>query len=118
MKNAIITGASGGIGGAVAKRLAKQGYNLVLCAFRHPERAFNLQKALKDVRTEVMIFDVRDFCAVKKAYEESKKIFGFIDTVINCAGISITHFIDKATEEEYDDLVDDPEMVDTSEEEE
>ncbi len=107
MKNAIITGASGGIGGAVARRLARQGYNLVLCCFTHPQRAYDLRDELKELtRVEVMEFDIRSFSQTQKAYEDCKKIFGFIDTVVNCAGISITHFIDQTTEKDYDDLVD------------
>jgi len=53
-----------------------------------------------------MNFDIRSFSQTQKAYFDSKKEFGFIDTVINCAGISITEFIDKMSEDDYDNLVD------------
>lgn len=105
MRNALITGASGGIGGAVATKLAKAGFNVLLGCFSHPERAAALQKSIGEVRSEVLPCDLRSFSQTQKMYERAKSILGFVDTVVNCAGISHTGFIDSVSEEDFDNVV-------------
>ena len=85
-KVVIITGASSGIGRALAERYAMEGWCLVLAA-RREERLYELKSKLKTevlpVKTDVT---QEDECKalIKKALEK----FGRIDVLINNAGIS------------------------------
>ncbi len=85
MKTALITGASSGIGEAIARILAENNYNLIICG-RRMERLIGLQAELsKNVEVDYRVFDVRDRDRVKDALEPiiSERE---IDVLINNAG--------------------------------
>lgn len=79
----IITGASSGIGAAIAKVFSDAGYSLGLLA-RNLEamEKFNLPNAL------CISVDVTDFDAFKKAVQECETKFGAVDCLINNAGFA------------------------------
>lgn len=87
-KVVVITGASSGIGMALAKKYASEGWNLVLAA-RRIERLQELKKQLNTVEVLPVKTDVtrEEDCRelIKKAVER----FGKIDVLINNAGISM-----------------------------
>ena len=88
MKAALITGASGGIGEAFARRLAADGHNLFLVA--------RTEKKLRDLCDELMLehkitarysaIDLTEFEADRKVYEETEKHEMEIEWLINNAG--------------------------------
>ncbi|RLD25122.1 MAG: NAD(P)-dependent oxidoreductase [Bacteroidetes bacterium] len=85
MKTALITGASSGIGEAIARILAENNYNLIICG-RREERLISLQSELNaKVKVDYLVFDVRDRNKVKDVLgpvaAERK-----IDVLINNAG--------------------------------
>lgn len=85
-KNALITGATSGIGKATAIRFAKEGINLIICG-RRKDRLEELQKELSSlVKVEILCFDVRDKEAVKKNLTKLPASFLTIDVLINNAG--------------------------------
>ena len=79
---AVITGASSGIGTEFAKRLAKEGYNLVLVA-RRRERLEQLAQEL-DTECMIMIADLSDMDECKRMMNELESVD--IDVFINNAG--------------------------------
>ncbi|MBT8304392.1 MAG: SDR family NAD(P)-dependent oxidoreductase [Bacteroidia bacterium] len=85
-KTAFITGASSGIGRAIAYEFSKHDIRLVLCG-RRQERLQEIEAELVN-RTEVhtLNFDVRDKEAVFKAIESLPEEFRTIDILINNAG--------------------------------
>jgi 3-hydroxy acid dehydrogenase/malonic semialdehyde reductase len=85
MKTALITGASSGIGEAIARILAENDYNLIICG-RREEKLINLQTELsKKVKVDYLIFDVRDRAKVKDVLEPIVSERD-IDVLINNAG--------------------------------
>ena len=68
---ALVTGATGGLGTAICKKLVSDGY-LVVGNYRNEEKARAWQKGMKDEGYEVEIFegDVADFLAVGKMVKE------------------------------------------------
>lgn len=86
MKTALITGATSGIGLATAKRLAHEGYQLILCG-RRIERLEQLENELSiQTKLHTLCFDIRDKNAVQKAIESLPSDFKTIDVLINNAG--------------------------------
>ncbi|MEN8247576.1 MAG: SDR family NAD(P)-dependent oxidoreductase [Bacteroidota bacterium] len=85
MKTALVTGATSGIGEAIAIELANNNYNLIICG-RREEQLKKLQTELsKQVDVQYLVFDVRDKSSVFEALTpivESTKI----DVLINNAG--------------------------------
>jgi 3-oxoacyl-[acyl-carrier protein] reductase len=65
MKRALVTGGSGDIGGAICRRLAHDGWQVIVHANRHPERAAALVQSLADdgFAAEACAFDVADAAA-------------------------------------------------------
>ena len=88
---AIITGASQGIGHAVAFRLAQMGIHLMLCA-RNTQKLQSLCAEIKtkhpDLRCLTHPCDVQDPAQVQTVMDETIDTFGRLDILINNAGIA------------------------------
>jgi glucose 1-dehydrogenase len=91
-KNVLITGASSGIGQAVAVRFAKEGANVAINYFRGTEGAGETRKQAEAARSsdgkQVTIqADVSDEGQVKAMFDKFIAEFGSIDVLVNNAGI-------------------------------
>ncbi len=92
-KTLFITGASRGIGHAIALRAARDGANVVIAAKTtetNPRLPGTIYSAAKDVesaggRALPLVVDVRDEAQVKAAVDECAKVFGAIDILVNNA---------------------------------
>ena len=84
MKVALVTGAGSGIGRAVAIRLAKDGYKLVLAG----RRMEKLQETQQHIDTQSLCIptDVTDHICVAKLFEQTLSTFGRLDLLFNNAG--------------------------------
>ena len=108
-KNALITGASRGIGKATAKYFAKHGYRLSLCCKDHFDSLNEFAKELSEkYQTECFAFctDVSDSKQVNEMVDNSIKALGQIDVLINNAGISSVGLLTDLSDEEWRKLVD------------
>lgn len=87
-KSALITGAGKGIGKAIAIALAKEGVNVALLA-RTQSDLDKLAGELKEfgVKISTVTADVSDINSINKAVEKVQSELGFIDILINNAGI-------------------------------
>ena len=85
-KNAIVTGASSGLGRQFALCLAEQGCNVAIAA-RRVERLEELKKQIEPmgVKCVVLPCDVTDSAQIKKAAETAEKELGSVDILINNA---------------------------------
>lgn len=87
-KVVVITGASSGIGKALAEKFAAEGYNLALAA-RRIGRLADLQKKLSRVEILPVQTDVTSEADCKNLIDKTVEKFGKIDILINNAGISM-----------------------------
>lgn len=87
---ALVTGASSGIGHAVARRLAGLGYELAILA-RRAERLVELSSVIlaEHPETKVLVLpcDLRDTNAIVRSFERIRERFGGVDLLINNAGL-------------------------------
>src|ERR1700694_1110255 len=88
-KSAIVTGASGGIGGSIAKRLAKDGFSVVVNYAGKPAPARAVVADIKAARGQGIAVqaDVAIAADVERLFKESIDAFGKPDVVVHCAGI-------------------------------
>jgi len=89
-KLALVTGASKGIGRAVAIEFAKCGYDIIVNYFADKAGALKTLEYVKDNGSNGMImqFDVASFDATSKAVDEIIKTYDAIDVLVNNAGIT------------------------------
>lgn len=90
-KTALITGASRGIGAALATTFAEAGYQLALCCKSSESALLALTNEIKEnYQTEILTFtgDVADYAFVSQMVTDTLKHYGRIDVLINNAGIS------------------------------
>ncbi len=88
--NAFVTGATAGFGKAIALRMAKLGYNLIITG-RRKERLDSLSETLKNefsVRVLPLCFDIRDREACRLAVENLPAEWQKIDVLVNNAGLA------------------------------
>lgn len=102
-KVALVTGASRGIGRAIAVALAKQGAYVLINYSSSPEAA---QETLNEVRDaggdgEVLKFSVQDSQAVENAFDGIKARHGQLDILVNNAGISRDGLVLRMKDEEW-----------------
>jgi len=88
-KVAIVTGASRGIGAAVAERLAVEGFAVVVnfSASAGPAEALVRGIEARGRRALAVKADVSDADSVRRMFEVAEKVFGGVDVLVNNAGI-------------------------------
>jgi 3-oxoacyl-[acyl-carrier protein] reductase len=106
-KTAIVTGASRGIGRAIAKRLAADGFAVVI---NYAGNAAKAEEAVSEItsaggRAIAIQADVANAEDVKQLFEKTLKAFGQIDVVVNNAGIMPLSPITKNDVETFDKVI-------------
>jgi NAD(P)-dependent dehydrogenase (short-subunit alcohol dehydrogenase family) len=105
-KVALVTGASKGLGKALAAGLAKAGADLALCARNRKDlEAARAEMAPCGRRIEIFSLDVLDDGSVREATEAVLQAFGRIDILVNNAGINIRKPVLELTEADWDQVL-------------
>ncbi len=107
MKTVLVTGASRGIGKAIALAFAKQGYYVVI-NFR--SNAAMAEEVLTEVKQlggdgELLQGDVSDYGWASEALPEMMKRLEHLDVIVNNAGITRDQLMLKMTEEDFDQVL-------------
>jgi NADP-dependent 3-hydroxy acid dehydrogenase YdfG len=94
-RTAVITGASSGIGAAIALEMATRGWKLAIGARRGDRLAETAEKARTQGAGEVYAdeLDVTDDVSVERFFEASEKTLGVADVIVNNAGASRFHWL-------------------------
>lgn len=117
MKTVLITGASRGIGEAVARAFSANGYNVIINYLSSEQKALRLKNEL-NLRAisgaggnnagiaEVYRANVGKLCEVEKMFEFAAEKFGGIDVLVNNAGVALKQkVLQDVTENELDMLI-------------
>lgn len=105
---AIVTGASRGIGKAIALKLAQMGYAVVI---NYVSRADAAQAVVEQIRSEggqalAVQADVSDFQQAAHLIQTAKDAFGSVHALVNNAGVTRDGLVARMAEEDYDAVVD------------
>jgi 3-oxoacyl-[acyl-carrier protein] reductase len=105
---ALVTGATRGIGKAIALELAARGCNIAFNYHTSDEKADRLVRSIRqlDVKVVATRADVSDFKAMQQFAQQIRRQFGQIDFLINNAGIIRDVSMLMMTEEDWDEVVD------------
>ena len=98
MKKALVTGGAGGIGQAVCRKLAQDGYFVYVNYSKSREKA---EKLAGEICGQAVGFDVSDISAVREIAEN----IGNIDLLVNNAGISEINLFDKVSDERVNEIL-------------
>src|SRR6266404_3941549 len=106
-KIAIVTGASRGIGRAVAKRLAQDGFAVVVNYLSNASEAEEVVAEIKVIGGEAIAVkaDVANQTDVERLFEETMKKFGGVDVVVHNSGIMPLSPIGKSDVELFDKVI-------------
>ncbi|HEX9274218.1 MAG TPA: SDR family NAD(P)-dependent oxidoreductase, partial [Candidatus Binatia bacterium] len=106
-KAAIVTGASRGIGRAVAKRLGQDGFAVVVNYASSASQAESVVAEIKAAGGEAIAVkaDISNKADVERLFEETLKHFGSIDVVVNNSGVMPLSPIGKGDVEVFDKVI-------------
>lgn len=106
-KNALITGASKGIGRAIATHFAEHGANVAFTYLSSVEQGQALERELsaKGVKAKGYRSDAADFAQADKLIADVIADFGSIDVLINNAGITMDNLLLRMNEEAWDRVI-------------
>ena len=109
MKNtAIVTGASSGIGKAIAKKLAKEGMNVALVA-RRKDKLLELEREINQNETGeafAIPTDVSKRDEVEAMVKKTEKQFSDIDVYVNNAGLMLNALVTEGQVENWEEMID------------
>ena len=103
-KTAIVTGATRGIGRAIAIRFAKEGCNVAFCGRSRGEKMVAVEQELAalGVKAKGYVADVADMEQAQAFVKEVLADFGRVDILVNNAGITDDSAVKRMTEEQMD----------------
>ncbi|MCB0699710.1 MAG: 3-oxoacyl-[acyl-carrier-protein] reductase [Chitinophagales bacterium] len=106
-KTAIVTGASRGIGEAIALKFAEHGANVAFTYRSSDELAKAMEERLNSMGVKAKAYksDAGDFAAAEALANDVLKEFGTIDICVNNAGISKDNLLLRVTPEQWDEVM-------------
>lgn len=107
-RTAIVTGGSRGIGLAIARRLATDGYDLLVTYQRDANSAETARQELVALggTVEILAADIATADGAASTIETALAILGSIDVLVNNAGITRDTLVMRMSEADWDDVVD------------
>lgn len=106
-KIAVVSGASGGIGQAIAVRLAAEGADVAVLGQNKERLAETVQLAsVSGRRIEPFLLDVSKSAEVQKAVADIETSFGRIDVLVNNAGVTRDGLLVRMSEEDWNAVLD------------
>ncbi|WP_299285061.1 SDR family oxidoreductase [uncultured Mucilaginibacter sp.] len=102
-KVVLVTGASRGIGAAIAKRLAEAGAKVIVNYAGSVEASEQVVNAIKQTGGDAIAIqaDVSKAVEVERLFDDAISHFGRIDVLVNNAGIMITKLLKDTTDEDF-----------------
>ena len=106
-KVVLITGASRGIGAAIAQVCAREGARVAFIYVRNLDGAEKTRAALEELGAEAKFYqaDVGDFDRAQEIVDDVCETFGTLDVLVNNAGINRDGVIWKMTEQAWDEVL-------------
>jgi 3-oxoacyl-(acyl-carrier-protein) reductase len=104
-RTALVTGASRGIGRAIARTLAADGHRVACCSAS--DGAKDTQRELEAAGHEAtaVVADVRDVDAVDAAFTEIEATFGPVEILVNNAGMTADGLIARMSEDQWSEVL-------------
>jgi 3-oxoacyl-[acyl-carrier protein] reductase len=102
-KTALVTGASGGIGGAIARALHRQGATVAISGTKR--EALDGLAAELDGRTHVLPCNLADKTEVEKLVPAAEAAMGRLDILVNNAGITRDGLFMRLKDEDWDEVI-------------
>ena len=106
-KVVLVTGASRGIGKAIAVKFAKKGYNVIInCAHREQE-LMQTKKEIESYQVTCAAFlgDMGDMAVCEQLFSMIRKQFGSLDVLVNNAGIDYIGLLQDMSSEDWDRIL-------------
>lgn len=103
-KVCIVTGSSRGIGESIAKGFAAEGAKVVITYVTNKQDAIDVSQITNS--DLVLKLDVRSRENIKEVFKQVADHYGYVDVLVNNAGVNRTADFDKQTEEEWDEVID------------
>ncbi len=106
-KNALVTGASKGIGRSIALKFAEQGANVAFTYLSSVEKGQALEEELqaKGIKAKGFRSDASDFSAAEQLINDVVSEFGSLDILVNNAGITKDNLLLRINEGDWDNVI-------------
>lgn len=107
-KTAVVTGASRGIGKAIALKLANLGANIVVNYRKSADAVLDVVKEIEGLGVKVLAIqcDISSYSDVEHMMKKCNEEFGSIDILVNNAGITKDGLLMRMKEEDFDSVID------------
>ena len=106
-KTVLVTGASRGIGKAIAVKFAKKGYNVAISCVRSKERLLQTQKEIEGFQVSCLAYmgDMGDMAYCQELFSRIKTSFGGVDVLVNNAGISYIGLLQDMSSQDWERIL-------------
>lgn len=106
-KTVLVTGASRGIGKAVAIKFAKKGYNVVISCVHRAEQLEQTRREIESFQAPCLAYlgDMGDLKSCETLFSQIRSRFGGVDVLVNNAGISYIGLLQDMTSEDWERML-------------
>ena len=106
-KTVLVTGASRGIGKAIAVKFAKKGYNVAISCVHSRDRLLQTQKEIQSYQVPCLAYmgDMGNMKCCEEWFEQVKKQFGGADVLVNNAGIAYIGLLQDMSSDDWEKML-------------